>query len=250
MDTQDTLPTFPVSFCVIASMADMHDSLQGMLRSLPKGAEVCILLNEQGKENHLANVVEHSDEYRTIRSQKWTYEKDKFSFATARNLCGMLATKEWIFWIDCDEYLCEQQHEGIAEATVRHGGGVGGFMCGQASLSCYKTLIGESTENEFYNIAQLRMYRNLPEFYWEGHAHEQIAHTIRGAGYSVIDTTITVVHNGYSGDPAKLKAKLQRNTDLIGRWLAEPASKEHGLYTFYRDTYVRDITALIKMEKL
>ena len=249
MDTQDTqLDSFPVSFCVIASHDDMHKSMQGMLRSLPKNAEVCILLNKQGREHHVSDVTEHTDEHHTIRSREWTYEKGKFSFAQARNLCGQMATKEWIFWMDCDEYLCEQQHEGIAEATLRHGGGVGGFMAGQASLSCYKKLIGEANENEYFNIGQLRMYRNTPEFYWEGYAHEQIAHTIRGAGYSIVDTTITIAHNGYSGDPEVLKKKLVRNTTLIGRWLAEN-NEEHGLHTFYRDTYVRDLTALIKMEK-
>ena len=240
--------TFPVSFCVIASMQDMHDSLQGMLRSLPKNAEVCIVLNEPGKESHISELAIHEDENRTIRSVKWTYQKGKFDFSFARNLCNTLATKDWIFWMDCDEYLVEQQHEGIAEATVRHGGGVGGFMCGQASLSCYKRLVGEAEENEYFNIGQLRMYRNTPEFKWEGYAHEQIAHTIRGAGYSVIDTTITIAHNGYSGDPEKLRKKLERNTDLIGRWLADN-TKEHGLYKFYRDTHTRDITALIKMER-
>jgi hypothetical protein len=91
------------------------------------------------------------------------------------------------------------------------------------------------------------MYRNSEEFRWEGYAHEQIAHTIRSAGYSVIDTTITIAHNGYSGDPDKLRKKLERNTDLIGRWLADN-TKEHGLYKFYRDTWVRDLTALQRME--
>ena len=70
MDTIDNIQrdTFPVSFCVIASMQDMHDSLQGMLRSLPKNAEVCIVLNEPGKESNISELTIHEDEHRTIRS--------------------------------------------------------------------------------------------------------------------------------------------------------------------------------------
>ena len=252
MDTQDTTtlqePSYPVSFCVIASVKDMQEHLLRMLRTIPTGAEVCILLNEQGKEDALTDVIVNADSKHIIRSRKWTYERGTFSSAKARNLAHDMATTGWIFLIDCDELLCEAQHEGIADATVLHGGGVGGFMAGQASLSVFDKELGRSTKGEYINTAQCRMYRNKCGFTWEGHAHEQIEHQIQAEGYTLVDTTITIVHNGYTGDLDTLRGKLERNSDLIGRWLAEN-SKDHALYKHYRELYARDTNALIQLEK-
>ena len=236
---------FPVAFCVIATKKDFAEHAMFMMRSLPEDAQVCILMNEEGTEESLSELKVQDCPKRTIRSKTWTYAPKTFSFAKARNLCHELATKEWVFWLDCDEVIAHVQHDGIKQATAIHGGGVGGFIAGQASMSVFDKLFG-ATEAAYNNIAQLRMYRTNCGFEWEGHAHEQIVPSIRKRGYTIVESTITVIHNGYSGEADVLHKKLQRNTSLIGRWLYE--NEGHELQNFYREIYCRDMQGLINLE--
>lgn len=245
-DEQVERDTFPVAFCVIATRQDFSDHAMFMMRSLPEDAQVCVLLNQQGEEESIGELKIQDCPKRTIRSKTWTYKPNTFSFSKARNLCHELTTKEWVFWIDCDEVIAHVQHDGIKQATAIHGGGVGGFLAGQASMSMFHKLFG-AEEAEYANIAQLRMYRSNCGFEWEGHAHEQILPSIRKRGYTIVDSTITVIHNGYSGEADVLHAKLERNTSLIGRWLHE--NQGHELQKFYREIYCRDMNALINLEK-
>lgn len=240
--------TYAVAFCIIATPKDVTpDRLQLCLSSLPDNAQVCILLNSEGPVEYLSEIDVDVREKQTIRSREWKFPKGTFDFAKARNLCQDMATKEWAFWIDCDELLCAAQHDGIEYAVASHGGGVGGFNCGQASMTRY-TQLASGKDPEYINIKQLRLYRLGCGFTWEGYAHEQIAHSIRGAGYSVVDTSITVVHNGYSQTDAELIARLNRNADLIGKWLHEKP-KDHPLAAYYKGVYVRELSAIQNLEK-
>lgn len=240
--------TFPVSFVIIAVSKEVEDgTLQRCISSLPSNAEVCILTNSRGEHNTITTVQESIGDNQVIRSRHWTCPENEFSFAAARNYCGMMATKEWLFWIDCDELLAHAQHDGIAYAATSAGPGVGGYYAGQLSLSRFPTII-EGKPGEYHAEKQLRMYRNHPGVYWEGHAHEQIAHRIRACGYTTIESSIGIVHNGYSLDDATIVSKVKRNYTLIGRWLQEN-NETHELYTFYRQTLGRDLQAFNLMEK-
>lgn len=240
---------FPVAFLIIASDADaVPGKLNLTLRSLPENAQVCILLNREGGDGEDTITPIDVADYgtRTVRSRTWTYPKGQFSFAKARNLAHSLATKAWGFWIDCDELLCHAQHDGIAHAVYSHGGGVGGFNCGQASMTRYPQIVGGG-DIEYINVKQLRLYRLDCGFAWEGYAHEQISHTVRGGSYAIIDTSITVVHQGYSYDNDQLKAKVKRNAALIGRWLNDHPT--HDLRAYYDDVYVRELITIQQLER-
>lgn len=240
--------TYAVAFCIIATPKDVTpERLRLCLSSLPQNAQVCILLNHEGPEETLSEISIDEQPMQTIRSRTWTWKKGRFDFAKARNICHEMATKEWAFWIDCDEILCAAQHDGIEYAVASHGGGVGGFNCGQASMTRY-TQLSSNADAEYINIKQLRLYRLNCGFTWEGYAHEQISHSIRGAGYSVVDTSITVVHNGYSQTDAELIARLKRNAKLIGRWLYE-VPEDHPLVPYYNGVYVRELSAIHNLEK-
>lgn len=239
------VPSFPVSFCIIVSPKDT-ETLQRTIASLPKNAEICVLLNKPGDASTITPESSSYEDGRLLRWQQWTFERERFSFAEARNLCGRMATKDWIFWVDADEFLCEAQHDGIRFAAESHGGGVGGFRAGQAAMSRFPKMVGEA-ENEYINMRQLRMYRNGCGFWWEGYAHEQIEPSIHAGGYTVVDTSIIVVHNGYSVDDATLTAKLERNSTLIGRWIADN-NAGHPLATFYKGLLCRDLSAQLKLK--
>lgn len=247
-EESQSVDLYPVAFVIIATYDDFKTHALNLMRSLPTTAQVCVLFNEQGPSSSLSEVDVKREGSRTLRSRKWIHKKGEFNFSEARNLAQELATKDWIFWIDTDEILAHAQHDGIAEAASNAGGGVGGFMAGQASLSNYERLIGDQNAS-YINTAQCRLYRNHCGFKWQGFAHEQIVPSIQAGGYSLIETTITVIHNGYSYDYDSLIQKLKRNTSLIGRWLHEN-DESHALHRFYRDLYIRDISGLTKMENI
>ncbi|MBK7034678.1 MAG: hypothetical protein IPI24_14130 [Ignavibacteria bacterium] len=247
--TDEGAGKYPVSFVVIASMSDMHEHLQGMMRTLPPNAEVCILVNEEGDQYALSDIDEKTTGTMVIRSRKWTYPKGQFSFADARNLAHEMATHDWCFWMDCDERLPEFQHHGIREAALTFGGGIGGVMGGQASLSTANIIMGVDTEHmgDYMNIRQCRMYRRSTGAKWEGHCHEQIYNSIREAGYTVRASTITIVHNGYSISRETLLAKIRRNITLLCRTCHE-FGEAHNLSGYYRACLHRELSSLKLME--
>jgi glycosyltransferase involved in cell wall biosynthesis len=233
--------TYPIAFCIIASPEDARQHLQRCMQSLPANAQICILLNTAGDESTLTPVDVAEHETQTVRSRMWTYERGKFSFAQARNYAHQMATKDWVFWIDCDEMIAHAQHDGIAFAAQTAGRGVGGYYCGQASMSKFPQIL-EGKECEYLNIKQLRLYRREHGIQWEGYAHEQIANSVRRAGYSVIDSSITIIHNGYSVDEKSLLSKCKRNYQAIGRWLVEHGD-EHELSRYFRERMAHELFA-------
>jgi len=80
--------SFPVSFCIIATVEEFTQRGRGMLGTLPIDAEVNVLLNGEGDADSLSEITELS-EYPKLRTRTWTYPKgdapfDNFSFAQAR----------------------------------------------------------------------------------------------------------------------------------------------------------------------
>ena len=239
---------FPCSFVVIASERDMMEHMQGMLRTLPPNAEVCVLVNGEGDEESLTDELVQTTGTMVMRSRRWTYKRGEFSFAKARNLAHEMATHDWVFWIDCDERLPEFQHHGIREAC-NFGGGIGGIMAGQASLSTVRIHLGQDNEGigDYVNIRQLRMYRRSTGALWVGHCHEQIYPSIVKAGYTVKASTITIVHNGYSGDAASISAKIRRNVALLCRTCHE-LGMNHEQAPFFYACLHRELNALKSMD--
>lgn len=247
----DEAGAFPVSFVCIVNAADAHEHLEGMMATLPNNAEICLLFNEEGSDfGELSPIDVKTNGGHVVRSQKWTYAKGEFSFAHARNLASKLATHKWVFHIDADERLCEFQHHGIAKATTLFGEGVAGILVGQASLSLVREALGFDPEGmgDFINVRTLRMYRNDLGFQWLGDCHEQIIHSIKDAGYSVKASTITLVHNGYSGSADSIKAKLKRNVVLLCQ-TCNDLGFEHPHAAYFYACLRRELNSLAEMEK-
>lgn len=174
----------------------------------------------------------------TMEAGCWE-SNETFSFAKFRNWAHSLEY-EWIFWIDTDEGINKALRERIYSLAENAPPEVGGFLFLQAGLDRHPCLYGG--EPIFACNQQVRLYRNKPEFYWEGHAHEQIRHTIYEAGYSIEKANVVISHYGYDVPDDVLIAKLKRNIDLMARWLDENDSS-HVLFDFYLERYERDVEA-------
>jgi glycosyltransferase involved in cell wall biosynthesis len=129
------------------------------------------------------------------------------SFAAARNESLRHATGEWVFWLDADDRLDEDNRAklralfaGLGDENAAH------------SMKCLclpDRATGTATE-----VDHVRLFRNRPDVRWEYRVHEQILPAIRRAGADVRWADVTVRHTGYC-DPALRGRKLERDLRLL-----------------------------------
>jgi glycosyltransferase involved in cell wall biosynthesis len=128
-------------------------------------------------------------------------------FAEARNIAQALATTEWRFIIDSDEFLGEGSLEGIRNfIETTH--------CRTIDIPCFD----EINKAKHY---QPRLYRNAPDIFWKGRIHNYLS----TVGETKIDDTVCVYY-GYSkahwDDPDRtlriLKKVVEENPNSIREW--------------------------------
>lgn len=125
-------------------------------------------------------------------------------FSAARNVGVEAARGRWILVLDADEYLPP------------------------ASVGALRTLI-ESPADRAYHLLNksssdggktgmvgkiIRLFPNRPEIRFEWPVHEQVATSLSRAGIPTLDTTIEIIHTGYSS-PEVNSAKQQRNLRIL-----------------------------------
>jgi len=132
-------------------------------------------------------------------------------FAAARNFALRQARGEWILVLDADEML--------------------------APVSChvfFQLLSANSPEGYYVKICSfldeadqaaddfvVRLFKNKPEYKFEGVIHEQVAGSIKrhNAGNGLAFADLTIHHFGYLAREVSLKSKFNRNTAIINKAL-------------------------------
>lgn len=144
-------------------------------------------------------------------------------FSAARNEALRRAHGDWIFWMDCDDWLD-----------------------GQSRLELQHLLATLGEENAVYQMIhaspasvdgghpasaapQDRLFRRLPEIRWEGRVHEQIAPSAARSGAILRRTNIAVLHSGY-GDAELRRRKVERNLRLLEWQNIEQPHNAHTLF--------------------
>jgi len=239
--------SFPVSFCIIATVEEFRLRGQGLLRTLPIDAEVNVLLNSEGAEESLSEITNLSD-YPYLRTRTWAYTKDNFSFADARNHASDMATHDWVMWVDCDERLNPAQHADIRNLAEVLPKGFGGIMAMQVSLQTFQEHFEGHADprGQYGAIGQCRLYRRSTGARWFGRCHEQIADMIEHEGYRLLPTDITITHSGYIVTREELIKKLERNSNLLLRQTFEMGS-EHPMYQAYCEFLTRDMSGWLQL---
>ena len=228
-----------VSFAVIAAPHDV-EYLPTMLRTLPDGCEVVILWNEQG-DDHEVRIKESKLDTSKLPYdfREYTVQWSQFSFSTMRNLCGQLCTRSWIFWIDCDDALLTWQHEYFTDTLTRQPPGVGAVSVGIVGVQPNHELSRAGDIPMRFHDEQVRIYRRLYGFSWEGDAHEQIGWSVQRAGYTIAPSSLMVIHRGYASlSPEAMRRKMQRNVSLLSQTLQRewgPQERAHFTTVLARD---------------
>src|SRR3954452_3510423 len=141
--------------------------------------------------------------------REWTGD-----FSEARNASFDAATGDWIVYLDADEVLVEED-----AAKLR---AVSGRVWRESFFLVETNFTGDAGDGTATTHSALRIFRNRPEYRFEGRIHEQIAHKLPAYNAERLEyTNIRIEHYGYLGAVRSSKEKSRRNIELLERQLAE-----------------------------
>jgi tetratricopeptide (TPR) repeat protein len=145
----------------------------------------------------------------TVIEREWTG-----SFADARNASFDAASGDWVLFLDADEVLDPADAPLLRELTGR--------TWREAFYLVEINHTGEIGDGTAVTHNALRMFRNRPEYRFEGRVHEQIAHHLpSGLPERLEPTPIRVDHYGYLGAVRDAKEKSRRNIALLRAQMEE-----------------------------
>jgi GT2 family glycosyltransferase/predicted Zn-dependent protease len=129
------------------------------------------------------------------------------SFAAARNECLRHATGEWIFWLDADDRLDEENRQKLRVLFA-------GLGSENAAYAMKCLCLPDAATGTATVVDHVRLFRNHPQIRWQYRVHEQILPSVRQTGGAVRWADAVVHHAGYQ-DPALRGRKLQRDLRLL-----------------------------------
>jgi glycosyltransferase involved in cell wall biosynthesis/predicted Zn-dependent protease len=128
------------------------------------------------------------------------------SFAAARNESLRHARGDWIFWLDADESLDQDNRlklravlEGLKDENAA-------YVMTQRSPS------GPGTAAVV--VDQVRLFRRLPDALWSYRVHEQILSALRRTGVDLRRSDVVIHHAGHE-DAALRRRRLDRDLRLL-----------------------------------
>ncbi len=147
------------------------------------------------------------------------------SFADARNASFDAATGDWVMFLDADEVLVADDAQRLREILGR--------TWREAFYLVETNFTGELGDGTAVTHNAMRVFRNRPEYRFEGRIHEQIAHNLPSGQPERIEITdVRVEHYGYLGVVRDAKDKSRRNIELLERQRDEGADEDSGFLHF------------------
>jgi glycosyltransferase involved in cell wall biosynthesis len=135
-------------------------------------------------------------------------------FSAARNVSFAAATGDWVMYLDADEVLVAEDAERLRALTGR--------TWREAFYLVETHHTGDLEDGTAVTHDALRVFRNRPEYRFDGRIHEQIAQNLPGHLPERLErTTVRVEHFGYLGTVRGAKDKVNRNLELLQRQAAE-----------------------------
>jgi glycosyltransferase involved in cell wall biosynthesis len=136
------------------------------------------------------------------------------SFAEARNVSFDAASGDWLMYLDADEVLVGEDAGLLRSLTGR--------TWREAFYLAETSYTGDADDGTAVTHNALRVFRNRPEYRFEGRLHEQISHRLPGYLPERIEATgIRVEHYGYLGVVRDARQKSSRNIELLRLQQAE-----------------------------
>jgi tetratricopeptide (TPR) repeat protein len=136
------------------------------------------------------------------------------SFAEARNVSFDAAAGDWLMYLDADEVLVREDAPMLRELTGR--------TWREAFYLSETNYTGELDDGTAVTHNALRIFRNRPEYRFQGRLHEQIANRLPGYLPERLEaTSVRIEHYGYLGVVRDSREKSRRNIELLRLQQAE-----------------------------
>lgn len=210
-----------LSFVIIHCESDT-DYIKHLLPTLPSEAEIILIKTIPVNQYDITD--ENSFKFKIEKNIKYGdfyYLENNFNFSQARNYAKNLATKDWIFSLDADEYLSPRAIKLINQMINEVPENTGGIIC-----SCIDSIPNEDMKP--YKV--LRLFRNKNEFNWEYAIHEQIGDSIINSGFQLMDSNLLLEHTGYVVNDVLKLQKLKRNFYILARELNNYTDEKKQIY--------------------
>jgi tetratricopeptide (TPR) repeat protein len=130
------------------------------------------------------------------------------SFAAARNVSFDAASGDWVMYLDADELLVREDVMLLRSLTGR---------TWREAFYLYEIhYTGDEEDGTAVTQNALRVFRNRPEYRFEGRLHEQVAQCLPGYLPERIEATnVRVEHFGYISVVRDTREKSRRNIELL-----------------------------------
>jgi tetratricopeptide (TPR) repeat protein len=138
------------------------------------------------------------------------------SFAEARNVSFQAASGDWLMYLDADELLMCEDVELLRSLTGR--------TWREAFYLSETHYTGDADDGTALVQNALRVFRNRPDYRFEGRLHEQIASSLPTYLPERIEaTSVRIEHYGFLGVVRDAREKSRRNIELLRLQLRESA---------------------------
>jgi GT2 family glycosyltransferase/predicted Zn-dependent protease len=144
------------------------------------------------------------------------------SFSAARNECLRHAAGEWIFWLDADDRIDDENRQKLRALFAGLGSDNAAYV-----MKCL--CLPDPVSQTATEVDHVRLFRNHPQIRWEHRVHEQILPGVRRSGGEVRWSDVVIHHTGYQ-DPALRRRKLDRDLRLLK--LEEAEQPDHPFTLF------------------
>ncbi len=187
-----------LSLCMI--VRDEQEMLPRCLASVADAVEEMVIVDTGSTDN----TVEIARSFGArVLFHEWTG-----SFAQARNVSFEAATGDWLLCLDADEVLVEEDAPLLRALTGR--------IWREAFYLSETNYTGDLEDGTAVTHNALRVFRNRPEYRFEGRLHEQIAHCLPGYLPERIEASgVRIEHYGYLGAVRDSREKSRRNIELL-----------------------------------
>lgn len=195
----------PVSICIIGK--NEESCIEKCLQALvPLGFP--IVYTDTGSSDNTINIASKYTDY--VYHFDWCND-----FSRARNYCALQAPTDWIWAVDCDEYLLEVGRKELVSFCKNPENTT---VIGTIRQRDAFTLAGSNEQTAA--ITRLGRIYNRKHCHYSGAIHEQIVPVAAEVSAQYHNLSILFEHDGYV-TPEILKKKCLRNIELMLSSLAE-----------------------------
>jgi len=193
-----------LSLCMIVK--DEEEMLPRTLEAVAPAVDEIIVV-DTGSTDRTVEIAESFGA--RILHHEWTGD-----FAAARNVSLEAATGDWIVWLDADEVLVAEDAGELRKLA--------GQTWREAFYLVETNFTGDIEDGTAVTHNALRVFRNRPEYRFQGRLHEQMAQNLPGfLPERIGHSSVRVEHYGYLGVVRDKKDKARRNLELLERQSAE-----------------------------